>query len=141
LGLAIAKGIVEAHGGVVRLQPADHGTCVAVTLPVEPAEAVEADAAGGAVDLAGLGGLGRPAGDCQPGGSVGGRPAPVGSVGSVGSVGGRPAPVGPMPARLGRGWSAPGGPILDGSPPDGSAPDERPRPPEPAADGRSQPEW
>jgi signal transduction histidine kinase/ABC-type multidrug transport system ATPase subunit len=36
LGLAIARGIVDAHGGVIRLEPVDRGTTVAVTLPIEP---------------------------------------------------------------------------------------------------------
>jgi signal transduction histidine kinase len=36
LGLAIARGIVDAHGGVIRLKPARHGTTIAVTLPIEP---------------------------------------------------------------------------------------------------------
>ncbi len=45
LGLAIARGIVEAHGGGVRLEPVDRGTSVAVTLPVEPAEAGASDGA------------------------------------------------------------------------------------------------
>jgi signal transduction histidine kinase len=35
LGLAIARGIVDAHGGVIRLEPARRGTTVAVTLPIE----------------------------------------------------------------------------------------------------------
>lgn len=33
LGLAIVKGIVEAHGGSVRLVPAEHGACFEFTLP------------------------------------------------------------------------------------------------------------
>ncbi len=36
LGLAIARGIVEAHGGTIALEPVPTGTCVVVTLPVEP---------------------------------------------------------------------------------------------------------
>jgi signal transduction histidine kinase/ABC-type multidrug transport system ATPase subunit len=36
LGLAIARGIVDAHGGTIRLEPSERGTTVAVTLPVEP---------------------------------------------------------------------------------------------------------
>ncbi|MCU1374930.1 MAG: D-xylose transport ATP-binding protein XylG, partial [Actinomycetia bacterium] len=36
LGLAIARGIVDAHGGVIRLEPDGPGTTVAVTLPIEP---------------------------------------------------------------------------------------------------------
>ncbi|MDQ1520024.1 MAG: hypothetical protein QOI55_1097 [Actinomycetota bacterium] len=37
LGLAIARGIVEAHGGTIRFEPVPTGTCVLVALPVEPA--------------------------------------------------------------------------------------------------------
>jgi signal transduction histidine kinase/ABC-type multidrug transport system ATPase subunit len=37
LGLAIARGIVEAHGGRIRFEPVARGTCVLVTLPIEPA--------------------------------------------------------------------------------------------------------
>jgi signal transduction histidine kinase len=36
LGLAIARGIVDAHGGRIELQPAECGTTIAVTLPIEP---------------------------------------------------------------------------------------------------------
>jgi signal transduction histidine kinase/ABC-type multidrug transport system ATPase subunit len=36
LGLAIARGIVDAHGGTIRLEPSARGTTVAVTLPIEP---------------------------------------------------------------------------------------------------------
>ncbi|MTV25606.1 PAS domain-containing sensor histidine kinase [Nitriliruptoraceae bacterium ZYF776] len=37
LGLYITRGLVEAHGGHVRLEPpADGGTCVVVDLPVDP---------------------------------------------------------------------------------------------------------
>ena len=39
LGLAIARGIVEAHGGVIGFEPVASGTVVAVTLPVEPTSA------------------------------------------------------------------------------------------------------
>ncbi|HEX7163900.1 MAG TPA: ATP-binding protein, partial [Trebonia sp.] len=35
LGLSIASGIVAAHGGLLELEPAEHGTCFVVTLPVE----------------------------------------------------------------------------------------------------------
>ena len=37
LGLAIARGVVEAHGGTISLEPVAVGTSVLVTLPVEPA--------------------------------------------------------------------------------------------------------
>jgi len=43
LGLAIARGIVEAHGGTISLAPADHGAAVAVVLPVEPAVPGDSD--------------------------------------------------------------------------------------------------
>jgi signal transduction histidine kinase/ABC-type multidrug transport system ATPase subunit len=36
LGLAIAKGIVEAHGGAIDLEPVALGTSVVVVLPAEP---------------------------------------------------------------------------------------------------------
>jgi signal transduction histidine kinase/ABC-type branched-subunit amino acid transport system ATPase component len=39
LGLAIAKGIVEAHGGTIGLVAVDRGTSIEVTVPVEPARA------------------------------------------------------------------------------------------------------
>ena len=38
LGLAIARGIVDAHGGVISLERTLRGTTVAVTLPIEPAD-------------------------------------------------------------------------------------------------------
>lgn len=41
LGLAIARGIVDAHAGSIALEPVARGTSVAVILPVEPAESVE----------------------------------------------------------------------------------------------------
>jgi signal transduction histidine kinase len=37
LGLAISRGIVEAHGGWVSLEPSDSGTTMLITLPLEPA--------------------------------------------------------------------------------------------------------
>jgi signal transduction histidine kinase len=43
LGLAIARGIIEAHGGSVTLEPAQRGTSIAVTLPVEPAVTLPAE--------------------------------------------------------------------------------------------------
>jgi signal transduction histidine kinase/ABC-type multidrug transport system ATPase subunit len=36
LGLSIARGIAEAHGGSVTLEPATLGACFLVTLPVDP---------------------------------------------------------------------------------------------------------
>ena len=39
LGLAIARGIVDAHGGAIGLEPVTKGTSVWVALPVEPAAA------------------------------------------------------------------------------------------------------
>jgi len=41
LGLAIARGITEAHLGTIRLEPVPTGTCVIVTLPVEPTEVTD----------------------------------------------------------------------------------------------------
>ena len=38
LGLAIARGIIDAHGGTIGLEPCDRGTTMVVTLPVEPIE-------------------------------------------------------------------------------------------------------
>jgi signal transduction histidine kinase len=43
LGLAIARGIVDAHRGTIRLEPVPVGTSVAVTLPVEPVGAERGD--------------------------------------------------------------------------------------------------
>jgi signal transduction histidine kinase len=42
LGLPIARGIVEAHGGSIEFERVRVGTCVRVTLPVEPSEVIEA---------------------------------------------------------------------------------------------------
>jgi two-component system sensor histidine kinase GlrK len=36
LGLSIARGIVEAHGGSVVLEPITAGACFVVTLPIDP---------------------------------------------------------------------------------------------------------
>ncbi|MEY2461903.1 MAG: D-xylose transport system ATP-binding protein, partial [Acidimicrobiaceae bacterium] len=36
LGLAIARGIVDAHGGTICIEPTRQGTTVAVTIPVDP---------------------------------------------------------------------------------------------------------
>jgi signal transduction histidine kinase len=38
LGLAIARGIVEAHGGAIVIEPTPRGTTVAVTIPVDSSE-------------------------------------------------------------------------------------------------------
>ena len=57
LGLAIARGIVDAHGGSIRLEPAARGTTVAVVIPAEPAGARDRDrdlAADPARDTTGL---------------------------------------------------------------------------------------
>jgi signal transduction histidine kinase/ABC-type multidrug transport system ATPase subunit len=51
LGLSIAKGIVQAHGGRIELAPRSRGTCFRVYLPVE----AEVDAARLAGSLAGAG--------------------------------------------------------------------------------------
>jgi signal transduction histidine kinase/ABC-type multidrug transport system ATPase subunit len=58
LGLAIARGIVEAHGGTIGLERVARGASVLVTLPVEPGEA------GASLSPAGL--VGRGAQDHQP---------------------------------------------------------------------------
>ena len=38
LGLSIARGIVDAHGGSVTVEPTTGGTTLLVRLPVEPPE-------------------------------------------------------------------------------------------------------
>ena len=38
LGLAIARGIVEAHGGAIVIEPTLRGTTVAVTIPLDRSE-------------------------------------------------------------------------------------------------------
>jgi two-component system, OmpR family, sensor histidine kinase KdpD len=38
LGLAIARGIVDAHGGAIRIEPTGRGTTLAVTIPVDRPE-------------------------------------------------------------------------------------------------------
>ena len=43
LGLAIARGIVEAHGGTIALAPVSKGTAVDVIIPVEPAGVADHD--------------------------------------------------------------------------------------------------
>jgi signal transduction histidine kinase/ABC-type multidrug transport system ATPase subunit len=49
LGLSIAKGIVEAHGGRIELHRLARGTCFRISIPVEAADrpGSETDAAGG----------------------------------------------------------------------------------------------
>jgi len=37
LGLAIARGIVDAHRGTIELEPVPVGTCIRIGLPLEPA--------------------------------------------------------------------------------------------------------
>jgi signal transduction histidine kinase len=39
LGLAIARGIIDAHRGTIVIERSTVGTTVAVTLPVDPADA------------------------------------------------------------------------------------------------------
>ena len=60
LGLAIARGIVEAHGGTICIEPTREGTTVAVTIPVEHSdfderrdgfEAAMVDADGASADI------------------------------------------------------------------------------------------
>jgi nitrogen-specific signal transduction histidine kinase len=57
LGLSIARGIVEAHGGRMELVQPVHGTCFRILLPVENPESQAASAAvldgAGEVGLAG----------------------------------------------------------------------------------------
>jgi len=59
LGLSIARGIVEAHGGQMQLVQPGRGTCFRITLPVENPENPAADAhapGGGATGVAGASG-------------------------------------------------------------------------------------
>ncbi len=42
LGLTICRGIIEAHGGQIAVEPVRSGTCVRVTIPAEPHPDVEA---------------------------------------------------------------------------------------------------
>ncbi len=60
LGLAIARGIVDAHRGTIGLELVGRGTSVAVVLPVEPV-----DLAGGAMQFS----------DVDAGGSAAASPA------------------------------------------------------------------
>ncbi len=59
LGLSIAKGIVQAHGGRIELTPLPKGTCFSVYLPIE----AEGDAGRLAASMSGASGSGGPAGD------------------------------------------------------------------------------
>jgi len=43
LGLAIARGIVDAHGGSIALVPGGRGTTIAVSIPIEPDGAISGD--------------------------------------------------------------------------------------------------
>jgi signal transduction histidine kinase len=52
LGLAIARGITEAHGGDIRLEPVPAGTCVVVVLPVEPSEVIDREDGAGEAQFA-----------------------------------------------------------------------------------------
>jgi len=45
LGLSIAKGIVDAHGGRIALQPVEQGTAFLIELPVDQAEGRERESA------------------------------------------------------------------------------------------------
>jgi signal transduction histidine kinase/ABC-type multidrug transport system ATPase subunit len=49
LGLSIARGIVEAHGGSIHLLPVTRGTSFAIRLPIEPAETNDQTAPGAPV--------------------------------------------------------------------------------------------
>jgi signal transduction histidine kinase len=44
LGLSIARGIVEAHGGTIALEPSSPGTTFVIHLPIEPADVDHAPA-------------------------------------------------------------------------------------------------
>jgi signal transduction histidine kinase/ABC-type multidrug transport system ATPase subunit len=44
LGLSIARGIVEAHGGTIALEPSSPGTAFVIHLPIEPADVDHAPA-------------------------------------------------------------------------------------------------
>jgi signal transduction histidine kinase len=41
LGLTISRGIVHAHGGTLALEPAESGTTMLVTLPIEPDDHID----------------------------------------------------------------------------------------------------
>jgi signal transduction histidine kinase/ABC-type multidrug transport system ATPase subunit len=76
LGLSIAKGIVQAHGGRIELVPLRRGTCFRVHLPVEAETGDGGRVAGSFRGITGSDGAaaGAPAGrTAGPGGQVAGR--------------------------------------------------------------------
>jgi signal transduction histidine kinase len=52
LGLAIARGIIDAHRGTIVIEPTPRGTTVAVTLPVDPADTDRGDGLDATIDRA-----------------------------------------------------------------------------------------
>jgi signal transduction histidine kinase len=89
LGLSIAKGIVEAHGGRIVLEQPGKGTCFRVHLPIEmparpPSQAAGpgSEAAGPGSEAAGRGGRAGPGGQAAE---------PVEAPGSAGTVAARRA--------------------------------------------------
>jgi signal transduction histidine kinase len=47
LGLAISRGIAQAHGGTLVIEPSATGTTMLMTLPIEPGDSDESAEAGG----------------------------------------------------------------------------------------------